>query len=150
MRFPQTRAMVSLLWLAALALWLGCGRGGPATVSVTGTVTLDGSPVAEAGVMFAGPEGGTPVSTVTDSQGQFRLEAPVGANAVAVSKTKQAGGAAKQPSGDDAMLMPAGGGAPPAEPEWIVPKKYADARNSGLKVDVKRGMTPIKLDLSSK
>lgn len=142
--------MVSLLWLAPLALWIGCGKSGPATVSVTGTVTLDGSPVAEAGVMFAGPEGGTPVSTVTDGQGQFRLDALVGVNAVAVSKTKQAGGAAKKPSGDDSMLMPPGGAAPPAEPEWVVPKKYADARKSGLRVDVKRGMTPVKLDLSSK
>lgn len=147
---PRSCVVTTVLWLATLALGTGCGKGGPETASLTGTVTLDGNPVAQAGVMFTGPAGGVPVSAVTDDQGQFRLEAPVGTNSVAVSKTKQAGaGPGAKPAGDDDMLMPAGG-AQRAEPEWVVPKKYADTRNSGLKVDVKRGMAPVKLELSSK
>lgn len=149
MTLARTRVLTPLLWLAALTLWAGCGKNGPATVPVTGVVTLDGSPVAEAGVMFAGPEGGSPMSAVTDAQGQFHLNALVGVNLVAVSKTKQVGGAAAKPAGDEPMLMPASA-VPTVEPQWIVPKKYADARNSGLKVDVKRGMGPVKLDLLSK
>ncbi len=127
MTFSRTRVAMTLLWLVVLALWIGCGKSGPETVQVKGLVTLDGNPVPAAGVMFAGPEGGTPVTAVTDAQGQFVLNSPVGANAVAVSKIKQAGGAAGKPAEGDAMLMPAAGSAPPAEPEWVVPQNTADS-----------------------
>ena len=148
MRLSPTRVAPLLICVAFLAVVLGCGRGGPEMIQVTGTITLDGNPVPEAAVMFAGPEGGTPVTAITDGKGEFSLKAAAGANAVGVSKTGQGGGAAKPTSADN-MLMPAGrAGAAPVQ--HVIPLKYADPRKSELKVDVKRGMAPVELKLSSK
>jgi hypothetical protein len=51
----------------------GCGgSGGPAVVSVAGTVTRDGQPLVGADVMFL-PERGAPSSGKTDASGEFTL-----------------------------------------------------------------------------
>lgn len=69
--------MVPLAALLA-AFVCGCGRKGPNTpdpVPVSGTVTLDGKPLAHATVFFR-PEGdkmGTGSTAVTDSSGHYEL-----------------------------------------------------------------------------
>lgn len=137
-----------IFWLPAvfcLAMLVGCGPEGRETVPVSGTVTLDGTAVADAGVMFTGPEGGNPVATTTDASGNFSLDAVPGSNQVAVSKSKTIGEA---PAPSDDGTMPEDTGAPP-EVEWIIPMKYANYRTSGLTVDVSKGMEPVRLDLVS-
>ncbi len=121
----------------------GCGGGGRETVEVTGIITLDGQPVADAAVMFSGPEGGSPTTARTDAMGHFTLQAVAGSNGVAVSKLQATGTAVV---GEDG-LMPSSGA--PAVSESVLPKKYADFRTSGLVVDVAKGMAEVKLDLSS-
>ena len=56
----------------ALLLISGCGRGTPLTMPVKGTVTFQGSPLAEADVAFT-PTGGRPATGRTDTAGQFTL-----------------------------------------------------------------------------
>jgi hypothetical protein len=58
-----------------LGLCAGCGRGaGPELAAVTGTVTLDGEPLAHANITFV-PEGknGSPSYGGTDADGRYRL-----------------------------------------------------------------------------
>lgn len=70
----------------------GCGRGGPQFVPAGGLVTLDGKPVAEAGVMFTPVQGGPVASATTDGAGRFELHtlnhegALVGKYAVSITK----------------------------------------------------------------
>lgn len=69
-----TRAVATAL--AAAVLVAGCGEeDGPALVGVTGTVTEDGKPLAEAVVLFTPTGGGPerPGEDVTGPQGNFKL-----------------------------------------------------------------------------
>ena len=51
----------------------GCSRSGPNLGGVTGTVTLDGTPLASVCVQFE-PEYGRSASAVTDANGVYRLQ----------------------------------------------------------------------------
>jgi hypothetical protein len=129
------------VFLAAMCLTVvtGCGgtKGGPATVEVTGTVTLNGSAVDGATVLFS-PEIGSSDGRLasqgsTDSAGRFKLSTHVGGGkfksgivpgkyVVAISKLDTA--AAKN------TFTP---------PKNLLPPKYADAKTSLLKADVAAG-----------
>ena len=64
--------VLSAIGLAATVL-LGCGSSGPPLGGVSGTVTLDGEPVANASVVFT-PEGpGRPSITKTDANGRYTI-----------------------------------------------------------------------------
>lgn len=60
---------------SALVLIAGCGRDGLNLAPVEGIVTLDGQPVADAGVVFSpiDPKQGPPASGATDEVGRFTL-----------------------------------------------------------------------------
>ena len=61
------------LLLAVLSLsFTGCGYRRPAQVKTTGTVTLDGEPVANAALMFI-PDSGRPASGNTNTNGEFQI-----------------------------------------------------------------------------
>jgi hypothetical protein len=78
--------------LTMLVAAVGCSRTGPEFVRAGGLVTLDGKPVADAGVMFTPIRGGPVASATTDSEGRFELHtlshagALVGEHAVSVTK----------------------------------------------------------------
>jgi hypothetical protein len=135
MSTPRTLVIVALS-LLALA---GCGgtKGGPATVEVTGTATLNGTPVDGANVLFT-PEIGSEdrrlaSQATTDSEGHFKLTTHVsggkfksgivpGKYLVAITKLDAA--AAKN------VFSP---------PKNLLPAKYADPKSSLLKADVAAG-----------
>ena len=58
--------------IASLLLVVGCNDG-PNLAPVTGTVTVNGAPLPQAGVTFTPMEGGRPAWATTDQQGQFQL-----------------------------------------------------------------------------
>ena len=61
------------LMLPILALaFAGCGPGGPEIASVTGRVTMDGQPLANATIVFI-PENGRPAGASTDANGRYEL-----------------------------------------------------------------------------
>jgi hypothetical protein len=93
--------------------------------------------------MFTGPEGGAPVTAVTDAQGKFSLEAAAGLNSVAVAKTEGGG------SGGEADLAPVEAGETVAPPRSVIPRKYANPKTSGITVEVKAGMGPVTIELKS-
>lgn len=71
-------------WMISLLLWSvsGCQRsGGPpqvTTLPVTGTVTLDGQPLADADVIFISSETSAMFAGRTGSNGGYRLQALAG------------------------------------------------------------------------
>jgi hypothetical protein len=89
------------LWRLAAALCvplvLGCGHGDrPPLGTVHGTVTLDGKPLAGAGVLFQPVEPGRASAGVTDADGRYELVyirrdkgAKVGAHLVKITPAKR-------------------------------------------------------------
>lgn len=130
MQCPSKKTTCSLLLIALLVVFVGCDRGlrlGPAE----GTVTLDGKPVADAGMIFTPVDGGPPGTGSTDAQGRFKLRtvnsdgAKVGEHRVTITKQETRG------------LGPFG----PTSPEgikviWHVPQKYSNPETSGLTATV--------------
>ncbi len=152
------RCAVGLVAMACLA---GCGGAGgdrPETVPVTGTVTLDGTPVAGATVAFSpSAGGGRSAHGITDANGRFKLTtfeagdgAMPGSYKVGVSKTAGPAQAApgtteETPESIDAAYKAAAErgalepGAKPPEPTDLLPSKYKDPAGSGLTAEVTKG-----------
>lgn len=157
-----------LLSLTGMVI-LGCGNQTPLdTVPVSGRVTLDGTPVEGANVVFAPTSGsGTAASGVTDANGRYQLttSAPndgalAGGYAVMISKTVQVGGnpaseAVKPGMSEEeatkaAMEAHVASGEAQAEFEDKLPAKYKDPSASGLKAEVsKEGKMEFNFDLTS-
>ncbi len=84
---------------------LGCGgASGPPLGKVSGTITLDGQPLAGASVSFSPMDGGRSSTGVTDSSGHYSLEysldksgALVGEHEVRIHSAEFTGEAAKDP-----------------------------------------------------
>lgn len=103
----------------------------PPTERVTGTVTLDGQPVAGARVQFVpdksqGTEGAM-ASGVTDDQGEYELETATVKGAI-VGFHKISVEARAQPKDQYDTL-----------PELLTPQRYTDHNTSGLTAEVKEG-----------
>ena len=69
---PAVRLSV---WIGAVSiiLLIGCKSDGPNMSQVVGTVTIDGTPLAQASVVFSQESGERPASGTTDDNGRFRL-----------------------------------------------------------------------------
>jgi hypothetical protein len=140
--FWQTRmSAATQVFLAAIcvAAVTGCGgpKGGPATIEVTGTVTLNGSPVDGANVLFSpdigSSDGRLASQATTDSAGRFKLSTHVG------------GGKFKSgivPGKYVVTILKLDPAAPKntfTAPKNLLPPKYNDAKTSLLKADVAAG-----------
>jgi hypothetical protein len=147
---------------AAMLLLAGCGGGEggdlPATVDANGVVTLDGTPVEGASVVFAPVAPGEyPAFAMSDGNGKFELKAfeakggaVPGSYKVQVSKTVEVAGANKNVDlGEDAEHADQG---EEANLMWenALPEKYANPDSSGLTVEIPSdGTNDIKLELVS-
>jgi hypothetical protein len=107
----------------------GCGPGDPVpTAYVSGTVTLDGAPLADAEINFLGT--GYAGIAKTDAKGAFSMKAEVGKNTVYFSKYEG--------EVDPTMTMGMEGKSAKYLPKQLVPKKYTTDK-SELKHDVPAG-----------
>jgi hypothetical protein len=124
--------------LLGCVLAAGCGAGGH---EVSGTVYLDGVPVADASVMFRPTAPGPAAEGMTDAQGRYRLQiankfsVPAGEYVVIVAKQRTTGAGADEKVGPGGLKV-----------EYLVPKLYGDPKSSGLTVQVPSD----KYDLSLK
>lgn len=130
----------------------GCADDGrPQLIEATGTVRLNGEPVADALIFFM-PEVGNPVMrpsrATTDAQGNFRLGTynkedgiPPGKYKVGIEKRECVG--ALPPNYD-----PQAPQATRLTHKWITPKELANPETSGLKAIVTRaGLEPDLFEL---
>lgn len=140
--------VVCLLLLAISAA--GCNQG-PRLAPVSGVVLLDGKPVEAASVLFTPEAGGRPADGVTDKEGKFTLQtfepgdgAVIGKHKVAITGMRMTGVQATSDglSGEvDTSKV---------REVWFVPKKYSQPDSSGIEVEVKRGLEPLKFELAGK
>lgn len=121
--------------------------------TVTGTVSYNGNPVEGAMVTFrpAG-EGGQGAFARTDQEGKYELSSSaVGTSGVnpgdyVVTVTKKEVGESTVASEDDPNYDPYATG--PAEAKSVLPKKYANAKTSGLEFTVKQGANDLPIELT--
>ena len=106
-------------------LLLGCGSNNE---GVTGTITLDGQPLADAEVVFTPEEGGRPASAMTDSAGKYDLVYTINEKGAPAGKYIVRIRASKTKTGEDGRDV--------NTPE-VVPPKYN--QKSELMVEVKDG-----------
>ena len=145
-----------LILLTAGLLLSGCGSAGPDLVPVSGTVTLDGKPLANAHVTFE-PHNGASSIAMTNSQGEYSLVFPgnrVGAlpgeHRVTIQYYLHSDGSAPDLSGgedgvDDYEQQVAAGKLKP-----MLPPKYSDPEKTELKAEVSAAQPSVNFDLQSK
>ena len=134
---PRRFVLAGLLIAYAVT---GCGKSGPKTVPVSGTVTVDGAPLNAGQVTFfpvdnTGGSGGTGFSGgIIDSAGKYTIStdgqsgAPLGKYTATVSPS----------------MVPTGGTNAPA---LAFDRKFQDAKTSGLNVEVVASPAPGAYDL---
>jgi hypothetical protein len=143
-RFGRAAARLAFP-LAVAGAVTGCNDKGLNLASVEGVVTLDGTPVSDAGLVFmpADPSRGPPASGATDAEGKFTLMtanqagAIIGEHRVAISKT-------------EATAIPQQRGLPLYRIKDFVPAKYGNVDTSGLTATVKDDDNSLRFELSSK
>ncbi len=149
----QTR----LTLFVCLFLFATCGcsseESGPPTYPVTGTVTLKGTPMAEADVIFV-PDSPNAEAAFgkTDANGAYKLSAVEGKYKIKVSKVdkpKQAGsGKVFSSSEEEVEVYKPEDGDKVTIAKNLVPKKFTDHNTSGLSHSVAQSPSTfdIKLD----
>lgn len=138
--------------LLALVAIAGCGGDG-GKVSITGTVEMDGKPLGEATVGFLSENGSSMSSAATGSDGKFFAKVAPGMNKVTVSKADPAA-APPPPMKEEDTLSPVDTElakmrtAP--KPKDTVPERFGDPNKSGLRYEIRKGMEPMDISITSK
>ena len=127
--------------VVVLAMTLGCGGTYDATVS--GVVTLDGSPLSRGQVMYYPVSSGSPGIGRIDQQGNYTVTTGLekGLPSGQYEVTVVANEPPKQSQGER-------GGPPPAG-KLITPAWYKTRQHSGLNFTVEQGANEIDLPLTS-
>ncbi len=137
------RCVVAVGIAIVLVSGTGCGNG---LATVTGAVTLDGAPLAGGGetraMVYLYPEGGTgaPAVGLLNPEGVYSISTGTqdgvkpGAYLVSISASRLVG-----------QDIPGA----PRSAKRITPAKYADPRQSGLRVDVAAGANKYDFALES-
>lgn len=112
MTMPRPCAMITILVGAAMAA--GCGRSGPALVTVAGNVTFDGTPVETGEIVFRAADGSVASGAGAIRDGRYEARVPSGAKRVEIIATRRAAARAEKPGGS--------GESPPVE--MFVPDRY--------------------------
>lgn len=140
-RIVSSGFVQSTACLAALVFATGCD-GGPQTVPVEGKVLLDGEPLTQGSVRFVS-DTGRPAGSAIGEDGSFKVVSISGNDQrkivglvpgryrISVKATEMLG------EEEDAEVL------------WIVPKRYADTRTSGLLADIAEPTKNLTLKLAS-
>jgi hypothetical protein len=118
--------------LAIVAGSIGCDTH-PARVPVSGTVTIDGTPLKRGNIKFV-PEVGRPSVGKIGEDGRFTLTCYDGNDGALLGKHRVQ--IASNRIISDSKI------------EWFAPPSYADFRSSGLEVNITKPENDLKLELS--
>jgi hypothetical protein len=156
---------LTLLFAAMAFTFTGCGYRRPAQVKTTGTVTLDGEPVANAALMFI-PDSGRPASGNTNTNGDFQVSSFGGndglpAGNYRVTATKLILKDKYQERYDRQVERAAAEAEPGEEPEEVdiefgenayaneLPKKYAELDTTDITMIITKQQEPLVISLTS-
>ena len=145
-------------------VFVGCGDGGPSVSLVTGKITLDSKPLANATINFSPVAGGTGKAAVgtSDAQGVYTVTdatskkigsgAVVGEYKVGVLWFKPDANDTSRSTGssDTSMTADRTAATKTTGPESALPVAYQDPQTSGLTVTVKSGTNTLDIALDSK
>jgi hypothetical protein len=137
-----------------LTLQLGCGDGQESRMPVSGLVTLNGQPLADAKVTLMPKDGRRAANGLTDSSGRFESAttfskgdgAVIGDHYVAITPKNP------PPMPGDEISSPGSPG-PGKREKYVapIPEKYGIPKESGLEVSVSRASSnDFRFDLESK
>lgn len=146
MKSNFVRSVFCLLAILLVTVAVGCKKS-RVYVPVTGTLTLEGKPIAGATVSFlpVAPDG-TAAAGRTDESGTFSLSSgPESGCLVGDYKVSCVKVETKNISDPRATGLVT---TKTVTSKNELPSKYADASVSGLTVTVKKGMEPVKLELT--
>ena len=167
----RTRGLL-LITACVLSLASGCSRGRqyPPTHSVSGVVTIDGQPIADAIVSFLPDDGQNPANGSTDASGRYELTsftrgdgAMEGSFRVTIVKYEKEGEdkpvvSAEKPTAAEAEseetgnedYVPAGMVVSQYDtgPKNLLPKQYADQQETPLTAAVRPEENSIDFNLS--
>jgi hypothetical protein len=134
----------------ALGMVIGCGSSGPQMGRVSGKVTYQGQPVANATVTFLPDAAGSQSATgITDASGEYQLST-FGKNDGALVGKHRANVVAR--AAFEGKLPPGAGEAMLEEFQSVgkplIPQKYFNVETSGLSFDVQSGSNQIDLVLT--
>ena len=129
--------LVRFATLAALAA-VGCGGGGPQAGTVTGEVTLDGSPLKDGLIRFVAVDGKSAADAVI-TDGKFTAAVPTGDVTVSISASKVVGKKKKMYDTAESPQVD--------ETVELLPARYNT--QTELKLTVKPGTQAEKYDLRS-
>lgn len=125
----QSRPLcLAVLGLTVVVGSLGCGRTPGLNVHpVSGTVTVDGAPLAEGWITFRALEGDTRGLAGRITNGAYRAEAFAGPARVAVTATRAVPGK---------FVAPAPGVAPQPKTEQFIPRRYNEKTELAAEIPV--------------
>lgn len=126
--------IVTGVFLAGLC----AGCSGEKTVTVTGTVTLDGQPVTGGTVSFLPKSSGVPITAFISTEGTYRAESvPAGEVVVTLRPPPPEGDSPGQVIKKRGELKGEAPEPPPPPPGADIPSRYADPETSGLSTNIK-------------
>jgi hypothetical protein len=137
-----------LPWAAPLFIttFFGCGDGGPTIVPVSGVLTHNGKPVANATIFFE-PEPGRPSTGSTDEEGRFTLVYDAQHDGAIVGKhrvwVKMRPGRPTTRAQQQAAIM---GKRPPMSPEMAAFFDKYGEKKSKVEIVIQKNMPELKLD----
>lgn len=144
-------------WILVGLCCVGCGSGSGIKpianlVPIAGTVTYQGKPLSAGTISFTpkDPKMGQPASA-TITAGQFSVRTTVDANGLIAGDYRVAISSVEGAAATDAIaLVAATTQDPKSRPprKSLIPERYADLNTSLLEVSVKKGMGPLKLELT--
>lgn len=135
---------VSLFLLVGPA---GCAResrrDGPEMARVTGSITLDGEPLAGAHIRFSPEAKGPAAFGVSDNRGRYELRtyepgdgAIPGKYGISITKEVTEGGMEFESQAAKEAYVKENGEPPPRETVNVVPEKYSTKKTSGLTAEI--------------
>ena len=142
--------MRKLLIVLTIAAMLGCG-GENGKVTVSGIVKMDGQPLSNATIGFLTESGSSMASAATGADGRFRTDVAIGKNKVTVSKTDPSSMPAP-PANEESTLSPNDNALAKMRSSInnSVPERFGDPNKSGLQYEIRSGMEPLDISITSK
>lgn len=138
-RFHPLPFFPGCLLLLTIVAITGCGTSTPGLSKVTGTVTLDGQPLADASVAFNPHISGMSSSGRTDTNGRFTLQFSSKHNGAMVGSYKVMIMKERQPADNEKIRDP--------RQLQLIPFKYS--YDTTLTAEVKEGSNTIDFPLAS-